>query len=416
MQEFIKQICTARMLITLMMGFSSGLPLLLIGGTLQAMMTEAKVDLGTIGLFSLTGLPYTLKFLVAPLFDRYIPPFLNKNGARRRGWILIFQILLFISISCLGMFNPLSMLMTVAVLAFGVALFSACQDILIDAYRRELLNDEELGLGSSLYVNGYRIAMLLTGGGALILADVFSWKIVYMMMGFSMSVGILTTLLASESTEGIEAPKTIADAVIKPLHEYFTRKGAITILAFILLYKIGDTMAAAMSTPFMLKIGFTKAQIGAVVKLFGFWATIGGGLLGGLLILRLGIYSCLWIFGVLQAVSTFGFALLSQVGASVPALTGVIAFENLSSGMGVSAYAAFMAASTDKRYTATQYALLTSLMGIPRVMAAAPTGFIVKHTNWFTFFTICTLVAIPGMLLLIWLKPAKEEAPPTSES
>ena len=389
------------MLITFLMGFSSGLPLLLIGGTLQAMMTEAKVDLGTIGLFSLAGLPYTFKFVAAPLFDRFFPPLLKENGGRRRGWILLFQILLLISICCMGFLNPLTMLPTMAVLALAIGLFSALQDIIIDAYRRELLNDEELGLGSSLYVNGYRIAMLLTGGGALILADIYSWKVVYLLMGMCMLMGIITTLLAFENTDNIDSPKSIKDAVIDPFVEYFSRKGAIAILVFILLYKIGDTMAASMTTPFILSLGFSKTQLGSIAKFFGFWATIGGGLLGGILILKWRIKLRLWIFGILQAVSTFGFVILAQVGLSVPVLTGVIAFENLSAGMGTAAYAAYMASITNKRYTATQYALLTSLMGIPRVLISAPMGYLAQRTGWISFFTICTLIAVPGMLLLI---------------
>lgn len=400
MSQLIKLILTPKMLITFMMGFASGLPLLLIGGTLQAMMTDAGVDLGTIGLFSLAGLPYTLKFLVAPLFDRFLPPILQKNAGRRRGWILIFQILLVVSISCLGLLDPVNMLVMIAILACVIGLFSALQDIVIDAYRRELLESRELGLGSSLYVNGYRIAMLLTGGGALVLADMYSWKIVYILMGISMFAGIVTTILAYENTDQIKPPKTLKDAVIEPFVEYWNRRNAFLILAFILLYKIGDTMAAAMTTPFILKMGFSKTEMGAIVKLFGFWATISGGIIGGVLILKMGIRRSLWVFGFLQAISTFGFSLMALLEKSNAVLASVIAFENLASGMGTAAYAAFMASITDKRYTATQYALLTSLMGIPRVFLSAPTGYLVQSVGWFQFFAICTVIALPGLLLM----------------
>jgi PAT family beta-lactamase induction signal transducer AmpG len=275
----------------------------------------------------------------------------------------------------------------------------------VDAYRREDLSDEELGLGSSLYINGYRVGMLLASGGGLIMADHMDFSMVYLILAGCMLPGLLTTLLAPEPETPAGTPRTMKEAVVEPLVEYFSRKDAILILVFILLYKVGDTMASAMTTPFYLDIGFSKSEIGAVVKLFGFWATIAGGLAGGLMMLQLGINRCLWVFGFLQAASTAGFALLANVGYSVPLLSAVIAFENLSSGMGTAAYAAFMASITNKKFTATQYALLTSLMGVPRVLASAPTGFLAKNVGWETFFIACALIAIPGMLLLLKFAP-----------
>jgi PAT family beta-lactamase induction signal transducer AmpG len=289
----------------------------------------------------------------------------------------------------------------VAFAAFLVTFFSASQDIVVDAYRREDFPDEELGLASSLYVNGYRVGMLLASGGGLIMADYMPFSFVYMMMAACMLPGLLTTLMAHEPEINVKTPANMKEAVLEPLLEYFSRRGALWILAFILLYKIGDTMASAMTTPFYLDIGFTKTEIGAVVKLFGFWATIIGSLLGGIFMLRLGINRSLWVFGFFQAISTACFALLARIGPSVPALSGVIAFENLSAGMGTAAYAAFMASITNKRFTATQYALLSSLMGVPRVMASAPTGFFAKNLGWEAFFITCTVAAIPGMLLLL---------------
>jgi len=389
------------MLVSLIMGFSSGLPLLLTISLLQAWMKEEGVDLAVIGIMALVGLPYTIKFLWSPVLDRFTLPFLG----RRRGWLLIAQIALVLSISALGATDPGKNPWMVAFAAFLVTFFSASQDIVIDAYRREDLSDEELGLGSSLYINGYRIGMLLASGGGLILADHMPFSCVYLIMAACMLPGIITTILTPEPDTPAGTPRTIKEAAIDPLVEYFTRPSALWILAFILLYKIGDTMASAMTTPFYLDIGFSKTEIGAVVKLFGFWATISGALAGGIIMIRLGINRSLWVFGFLQAVSTACFAVLAKIGYNITALGGVIAFENLSSGMGTAAYAAFMASITNKKFTATQYALLTSLMGIPRVIASAPTGFIAKYLGWEEFFIICTLIAIPGMLLLLKFAP-----------
>ncbi|PIE67367.1 MAG: AmpG family muropeptide MFS transporter [Deltaproteobacteria bacterium] len=393
--SFASAILNRRMLVSLVMGFSCGLPLLLTLSVLQAWMTEAGVDLTTIGLMTLVSLPYTLKFLWAPLVDRYTLPFFG----RRRGWLLISQIALMAALIHLGHSNPVAHSELLALAALAVAFFSASQDIVVDAYRREDLPDHELGLGSSLYVNGYRVGMLLASGGGLILADHIPFSWVYTIMALCLFPGVGTTLLTPEPQVN-SAPQTLARAITDPLKEYFSRPNALWILAFILMYKIGDTMAAAMTTPFYLDIGFTKTQIGAVVKLFGFWATVGGGLLGGVLMIRLGIWPSLWIFGVLQALSTAGFALLAVIGPSLAGLAGVIAFENLSAGMGTAAYAAYMASITDKRFTATQYALLTSLMGVPRVLASAPTGYLATHMGWVGFFVLCTLIALPGLLLL----------------
>ncbi|MBU4503323.1 MAG: AmpG family muropeptide MFS transporter [Proteobacteria bacterium] len=385
------------MIVALLMGFSCGLPLLLTITVLQAWMKEKGVDLTVIGLMALVGLPYTLKFIWAPFLDRYTLPFLG----RRRGWLLIAQIFLIFSIAGLGLTDPVGHPWMVVFAALLVTFFSASQDIVVDAYRREDLPDEELGLGSSLYVNGYRVGMLLASGGGLILADHITFSMVYLIMAACMLPCVLTTFFASEPEIAVGTPKSLKEAVLCPLIDYFSRKEALWILAFILFYKIGDNMASAMTTPFYLDIGFSKTEIGAVVKLFGFWATIIGSLIGGVLMLRQGIYRSLWIFGFFQAISTAGFALLARIGHSIPALSTVIAFENLSSGMGTAAYVAFMASITNKKFTATQYALLSSLMGVPRVLVSAPTGFFAKSLGWENFFIFCTLIAIPGMLLLL---------------
>jgi PAT family beta-lactamase induction signal transducer AmpG len=314
------------------------------------------------------------------------------------------------SISGLGFSDPGKSPWMMAFIAFLVTFFSASQDIVVDAYRREDLPDEELGLGAGLYVNGYRSGMLLASGGGLIMADHIPFSMVYQVMAACMLPGIFTTLLAREPDIRDRTPKTIKEAVVEPLVEYFRRKGALWILAFIVLYKIGDTMASAITIPFYLDIGFSKTQIGTVVKLFGFWATVGGTLIGGVVMLRLKINRSLWVFGFFQAISTAGFAILARIGNSVIALSAVITFENLCSGMGTAAFVAFMASITDKRFTATQYALLSSLMGVPRVIASAPTGFLAKSLGWETFFIFCTLIAAPGILLLPKFAPWGRQA------
>jgi PAT family beta-lactamase induction signal transducer AmpG len=400
-----------RMLVALAMGFSSGLPLLLTLSLLQAWLQQAGVDLALIGLVTLVGLPYTFKFLWAPLMDRWVPPFLG----RRRGWLIITQVALMAAIAGLGLADPLAHPALLAATAFLVAFFSASQDIVIDAYRREDLKDEELGLGSSLAVNGYRVGMLLASGGGLILADHIPFNQVYLIMAACQGVGLVTTLLAREPKVAERPPKSLKEAVVAPFVEYFTRNDlawGVGVLTLILLYKLGDTMASALTTPFYLDLGFSKTEIGAVVKLFGFWATVGGGLLGGVLMLRLGINRALWVFGVLQAVSTAGFAVLAKLGPSVPALAAVISFENVTGGMGTAAYVAFMASLTNKSFTATQYALLSSLMGIPRVLLSAPTGYMAKHLGWEWFFLFCTFIALPGLLLLIKYAPWGRGEPP----
>ncbi|KIX11370.1 AmpG family muropeptide MFS transporter [Dethiosulfatarculus sandiegensis] len=408
MPKILATILSPRMLVSFLMGFSCGLPLLLTIGLLQAWMKEEGLDLGSIGLISLLGLPYTLKFIWAPLTDRYTPPFLG----RRRGWLLTLQVILALSIVLLGQSNPGQHLYLMAAAALCVTFFSASQDIVVDAYRREDLTDEELGLGSSLYVYGYRIGMLLAGAGGMILADHLPYSQVYLIMALCMAPGIITTLLCSEPNPSPNAPKTISEAVIGPFKEFFLRSGVLwgfLVLGFILFFKLGDSMASAMTTPFFLDIGFSKSEIGAVGKLFGFWATLGGLAFGGILLIKLGIIKSLFLFGVLQAISTAGFAVLAYLDPKWEYLAAVIAFENLTSGMGTSAFLAYIASLTDKRFTATQFALLSALTAVARVVVSATTGFMVELMGWSGFFWFCAAVATPGLLLLI--KVAKPTGP-----
>ena len=396
------------MIVALLMGFSCGLPLLLTLGVLQAWMTEEGVDLTWVGMITLVQSPYSWKFLWAPVLDRFTPPFLG----RRRGWLLVAQLALMAAIAVLAFADPVQRPVWMVAAAVLVAFFSATQDAVVDAYRREDLPDAELGLGSSMYVYGYRIGMWAASGGGLILADHMPFSQVYLVMAAGMLPGMLTTLLAPEPRAVNGLPLSLREAAWQPLSDFFRRDGALWVLAFILLYKVGDTMAAAVSIPFYLELGYSKSEIGAVVKLFGAWATIAGGVLGGILMLKTGIHRSLWVFGGLQAVSTAGFAVLARIGHSLPALSTVIAFESITAGMGTSAFVAFMASLTNRKFTATQYALLTSIMGLPRVLASAPTGFAAKHLGWEGFFIFCTLAAIPGMLILYRIAPWRAQPAP----
>ncbi len=412
----MKKVFSARMLAVFLMGYAGGLPLLLIGSTLQAWMTEAGVDLGTIGLFAFAGTPYSLKMLWAPLMDRF-----HFWPGRRRGWMLLMQACLVAALVGMSFLDPLANIQMVAVTALIVAVFSATQDVAIDAYRREILSDEELGMGSSLYVVGYRIGLLVAGALALRLADVYqlpgggaNWPLVYRLMAGAMAAGLLITALAPKEDPTLEGPKNLQEAVIGPFMEFFKRDGAWWVLGFILLYKVGDTMAANMTTPFMLLKGYSKTDIATVVKGMGLAALIVGGILGGIGTLKLGVMRSLWFFGFLQAASTAGFCWLSVAETTMANLTLVIAFENLSAGLGTSAYAAFMASMTNRRFTATQYALLTALMAVPRTLLASPTGYMAEWLGWNGFFLFCTLVALPGMAMIPVLRKSTDGGSRTS--
>ena len=400
LQIFFSLLFGPKMLVMLLTGFSSGLPLLLTGSTLKFWMREEGLDLTTIGFFGLVGLPYTLKFLWAPFMDRIIPPF----GGRRRGWMLMTQILLMITLASMTFFQPALHLPAIAGLCLLIAFASASQDIVLDAYRREYLTDEELGIGSSIFVNGYRIGLLASGALALVLAEYLSWSTAYFILGMFMMIGIVATVYAPEPLVEATPPTSLREAFIGPFLEFCQRPGWLTILLFVLLYKIGDSMASEMLSPFWVDLEVSKPQIAGIVKTFGFAALIIGGMLAGLVVYRWGIIPSLLIFGFLQMISTAGFAVLAVVGNHLPTLTAVIAFENLTGGMGTTAFVAFMASLTDKRFTATQYALLSSIMGIPRVLAGSITGLLATWFGWAGFFLLCTLLAIPGLFLITQLR------------
>ena len=418
-----------KMLITLSMGFVSGVPLLLTITLLQAWLTDEGVSKSTIGLFALVGLPYSLKFIWAPLFDHFT---LSGLG-RRRGWLLITQILLIISIIILGMANPAMNPFNVAVLATLVAFSSASQDIVIDAYRRESLTDEEQTIGASAYVLGYRIGALAAGAGGLILADYMTYQMVYAFMSVIMIYGVFITLIAEEPKKYYE-PSNFMSAIYNPFVEFFNRYVSINIapdrltnlknrskisrrnimsntlvipiliLLFILLYKIGDTMAHSLSTNFYLDIGFSKSEIGTIVKFFGLFATLIGAFIGGLLSLKIGLYRSLMIFGIFQAIATLGFSILAYFGNSLYLLMIVISLENLAAGMGYTAYLAFIANMTNKRFTATQFALMTALMSLPRTLFSGMSGYLVEMLDWELYFIFCSLIAFPALIILIKLR------------
>lgn len=397
----------ARHGITFLMGLASGLPLLLTGSVLQAWMTDAGVSLDTVGLLALVGIPYTLKFLWAPLLDRFELPFLG----RRRGWLLLTQLLLAGLIVLMALSDPGLAPLTVAALALGVSFFSATQDVVIDAYRREHLPEKELGIGSSFYTYGYRTGMLFASGGGLMLADSIGFRATYLTMAALLGLCMLVTLLSPEPrAQRPGQPRHWRDTFLDPLRNFLARPGALWLLLFILLYKLGDSVAGNLTTPFYKTIGFSNAEIGATVKIFGFWPLLAGIFLGGLIILRIGIYRSLWWFGLLQLLSTAGFIWLNHAGHSIPALATVVSFENLSAGMGTAAFLAFMAALTDKRFTAAQYALLSSIMGLPRVVISAPGGILADAVGWDIFFLVCTLAAIPGLVILWYFRQWRDIA------
>ncbi len=384
------------MLAVLLLGFASGVPLALTGSTLQAWMASEKVDLTVIGIFSLVGLPYTLKFLWAPAMDRYIPPFLG----RRRGWILIAQVALIALLSAMAFSEPLTSPLLLAVLAFLVAFASASQDIVIDAYRTEILESSEFGTGAAVANMGYRLAMLFSGAIALILSDMMSWQNVYLIMAASMVLGVLTTWCAPEPKNDIKPPRNLKEAMIDPFVDFFRRKNVFSLLSFIVLYKLDVVVTVALMTAFMMELGFTRTEIGAVTKGFGLLATISGTFAGGLWMVRLGIERSLWVFGILQGISGITFYSLAVAGHSYPLMVSAIAVENFMSGMGNAAYAAFLMSLCNPKFTATQFALLSSLMALTRTIAGAPTGWLAKTVGWETYYIIAILLAIPALLLL----------------
>lgn len=404
MRSFLKVFQSRKMVALTLLGFASGLPLFLTSRTLQAWMTIEGVDLKSIGLFSLVALPYSLKFLWAPLLDRFIPPFLG----RRRGWLVITQVALVGMIAVMSLQNPSETLQLLAVNALLIAFFSASQDIAFDAYRSDVLDEPEMGAGAAVTVLGYRIALLVTGSLALILADHIPWTMVYLLMAGVMALSLLFSIAAPEPTLNDRPPETLLEAVYLPLREFFGRSGilrATLMLVFIVLYKLGDAFVNIMATPFLLQTGFSQTDIGAIQGGMGLLATIVGALLGGALLSQLGINRSLWVFGGLQAVSNLAYYILAQLGQNYPFMVIAINIENFCAGLGTAAFVAFLMSLCNPQFSATQFALLSSLMAVSRDILVAPAGQLADLTGWSLFFLISIVAALPGLLLLPFFAP-----------
>lgn len=413
-----QQIFTKNMLLCIFTGFSSGLPLYVLFQLVPAWLTSSQVDIKTIGFFTLIGFPYTWKFMISPLLDRYYPNFLG----RRRSWMFITQIGLLGLLALLGQFNPAQDIQTVAVISTTIAVFSAVQDIVIDAYRREILSDAELGLGNSVHVNAYRIAGLIPGGVSLVLADSLPWDSVFLFTALFMLPGLVLSLFLSQEPKvpAIDRSVPFYQAFTLPFKEFFGRKGiaaGLGLIAFIFLYKFGDSLATSLQTKFILDMGFSKSDVGTVVKLNSLWASIISGMIGGVMMIRLGINRSLWLFGFVQLITILGFVWMAShghfdtIGAyELFVLTTVIIGEYIGVGLGTAAFVAFMAKETNPLYTATQLAIFTSLSAIPSRIFGAFSGVLVENFGYTQFFWICFIVGIPGMLMLLKVAPWSQKA------
>lgn len=402
-----REIWSKRMGICVVTGFASGMPLFVLINLLAAFLRKEGLDLKVIGAFSLIMFPYTWKFIWAPLVDRYQIFHLG----RRKDWILLSQVILIGSIAAMGFYDPKESIGIIAVLAMVIAFASATQDIVLDAYRREFLPEHELGLGNAIFVNAYRVAGLVPGGISLIMADFVSWQVVFSFTAACLVPCLVLTIFLREQNVA-QAPRTLHEAVVEPFREFITRRGlaaALFTVCFVFLYKIGDSMALALATPFYMDMGYDLTTIGIVAKNVGLWSTVIGGLAGGVFMLKLGINRALWIFGLIQLVTIMGFYLLAHLGASatpsVWLLALVLVGEYGGGGLGTAAFVAFLARETNPAYTATQLALLTSFSAVPRTFCNAVTGYLVEGLGWENFFILCTVLAIPGMLLLFKVAP-----------
>ena len=408
-----------RVLVVLLLGFSSGLPLLLSFSTLSAWMRESGVDLTTIGLFALVGTPYTLKFVWAPVMDSLKVPILGHLLGRRRGWLFFTQLCLMVSITLLGGTDPLASPVLMATMAVAVTFFSASQDIVVDAYRIETLPEEEQGAGAAAYTFGYRIGVLAAGAGALFLADAVGWFIAYLAMAGLMLVGMITVLVSPEPVSGVESDATtdrrklqpvfkailewVKQAVVAPFSEFLLRRGALLILAFILFYKLGDAFLGTLTNPFYIDLGFTKTEIAQVTKVFGLFALLAGLFAGGALVKQMGLLKALLVCGVLQAVSNLIFVAQAMAGHDLWMLTVTIGVENFTGGMGTAAFVAYLSSLTNIAFTATQFALLTSFMAFGRTILSSGGGWVTDHIGWIGFFLTSTVIAVPGLILLLVL-------------
>ncbi len=388
-----------RMAVTLLLMFASSFPLPLTssGTTFQLWLTENGIDIKTIGTLTLVGLPYSLKFLWAPFLDRFVPPFLG----RRTGWIVVFQILLMACIGSMGFLKPLSDMTWIIMLATCISFCSASADIVIDAYRVDLLRPEERGAGASMIMIGGRLAFLTSGALAPILADHFAWPTVFLIMASCLSIGLITVFFAPAPEIVVTPPKTLQEAVVQPIVSFFKKPGAFEILLFVILFKAGDTLAASLLTPFLRTyLGFSKTDIGSVYKVVGLIASLLGGIIAGAVIPKWGVYKGLWIFGILQALSNLVFIGLALQGKSYVWMVASITVENFCGGLGTAALVAYLMGLCEQKFSASQYALLSSLTAIARTCLASGSGYLVDFLGWPKFFLFTALCAPPGLLLL----------------
>ncbi|MDZ4031112.1 muropeptide MFS transporter AmpG [Kluyvera ascorbata] len=399
--------------ILLILGFASGLPLALTSGTLQAWMTVENIDLKTIGFFSLVGQAYVFKFLWSPVMDRYTPPFLG----RRRGWLLTTQCLLLIAIAAMGFLEPSTQLRWMAALAVIIAFCSASQDIVFDAWKTDVLPAEERGAGAAISVLGYRLGMLVSGGLALWLADKWlGWQGMYWLMAVLLVPCIIATLLAPEPSDVIPVPKSLEQAVVAPLKDFFGRNNAWLILLLIVMYKLGDAFAMSLTTTFLIRgVGFDAGQVGMVNKTLGLFATIVGALYGGVLMQRLTLFRALLIFGILQGVSNAGYWALSVTDKHIYSMAAAVFFENLCGGMGTAAFVALLMTLCNKSFSATQFALLSALSAVGRVYVGPIAGWFVEAHGWPTFYLFSVIAAVPGILLLLICRQTLEYTQQTEQ-
>lgn len=407
--EYLKLLRSRKFLVALLLGFSSGIPLGLITTSLQAYLADFNVDVKTIGLFSLVGLPYAWKFLWSPLLDRFYVPFLG----RRRGWILVFQVLLALFIFFMGQISPASNPWGLAICAFCISFWSASQDIVCDAFRIDTFSEDERPLGLGIFVGGYRVALLLSGAVALSLADQIPWSSVFGLVALMIGIGAIGTFIAQEPVTSLRPTSTLG-AFIEPIQDFFSRVGAFEILLFALLSRLDSILATSFTTKFFLDVGYTKTEIAALIKGLGMISTISGGLIGGLLLPKLGLFRSLLIFGILQGATNILYAWSGAMGVYYPALAVAITADNLVSGMGSTAYGAFLMAMCNPKYTATQFALFSSLLGITRSIGGAASGYIASGLGveqnisaWQQYYLVTALSAIPGILMLYRFKKWK---------
>ena len=406
-----------RQLIILLMGFASGMPFLLSGATLTYWMSRVNVDLTTIGLFALVGIPYAFKFVWAPLVDQLPLPLLNRLG-QRRSWMLLTQIGIFLSVLLLAWSDPVQTPWFTASAAVLVAFFSATQDIAVDAYRIEILTDAEQGAGSATTQLGYRIALWIVDAMSLLLPSVLPWPIVLSLIALLIFFGMATTFYAVEPV--VERPPLasaeawIKQAVVRPFAEFLAYRGWVVILLFALLYKYGDALGGTMNRPFFNEVGFSGPEIFGVTKSFGVVATIMGGVVGGVMVARYGLFKALFIAGILQAVTNLLFSWQAQVGHDIAVLTIAITADNFTGALGGVAFIGYLSSLCTAGMAGTQYALLTSLMAFGRTALSSVGGWLAAHTGWTLFWALTTLLAIPGLLLLLWLWRHQEKKTPPS--